>query len=290
MAAFFFVIYAEMEDNTDMNRISVLAADIDNTIRPLGQSLSPATVKAFQALHAKGVKLGIASGRPLWQGIEQSAEQWHLGFSFDFLIGLNGSVLKDMHTGRQEEFSFLSPDDIKAIVTAMLAHDPSCNPFIYGDGYELAARKNDLMMISARRNHTPLIEASPLAALWAAPTAKILFRYETEEQCTEAETFARTMTTERFTCFRTTPTMLEFQSPAINKGIALAKYCEHQQIPMEDVWAFGDAENDLEMLMKAGHGICMKNGLDDVKAAADEITAYTCAEDGFSRYVFAHLV
>ena len=37
--------------------------------------------------------------------------------------------------------------------------------------------------------------------------------------------------------------------------------------------AFGDGENDIEMLQAAGIGIAMENAMEEVKAAADDITA-----------------
>lgn len=57
------------------------------------------------------------------------------------------------------------------------------------------------------------------------------------------------------------------------------------QIPMEAVVTFGDASNDNELLQVSGWGVCMKNGLSDTKAVADEITEYTNEEDGFARYM-----
>lgn len=41
---------------------------------------------------------------------------------------------------------------------------------------------------------------------------------------------------------------------------------------MHDMMAFGDGENDIEMLQAAGIGIAMGNAMAEVKAAADEVT------------------
>jgi Cof subfamily protein (haloacid dehalogenase superfamily) len=270
--------------------MKVLAADIDNTLRVLGEDLRGKERQALQALHERGVLLGVASGRPLWQNIENCAELWHLGFDFDFLIGLNGSVLRDVHTGQEQMFSLLCAEEIRFVITRMKEHNPDYHIFIYGDRCEIVDRADELTVSRAAANHTPIRVVSSLADFWKEPTAKILCRLENEKECAEAEQFANTFVNEKVTCFRTTPTMLEFQSPAINKGIALRKYCEDNAIAREDVWAFGDAENDIQMLETAGHGICMANGLDDVKAAADAITDYPVSEDGFGRYVFDHLL
>ena len=41
---------------------------------------------------------------------------------------------------------------------------------------------------------------------------------------------------------------------------------------MEDVYAFGDGLNDIEMLGTVGHGIAMGNALDEVKKHAEFVT------------------
>lgn len=56
------------------------------------------------------------------------------------------------------------------------------------------------------------------------------------------------------------------------KGTALAKYCEMHQIKPEEVIAFGNYFNDIEMLRFSGLGIAMANSPQEVKEAADEVT------------------
>ena len=50
-------------------------------------------------------------------------------------------------------------------------------------------------------------------------------------------------------------------------------YLEHTGIKREEIIAFGDAENDLEMIRFAGIGVAMGNGAEEVKAVADYVTA-----------------
>ena len=57
------------------------------------------------------------------------------------------------------------------------------------------------------------------------------------------------------------------------KVIGIQKMLEHYGIRQEEVIAFGDGENDMEMLEFAGIGVAMGNAEDEVKAAADYVTA-----------------
>ena len=47
---------------------------------------------------------------------------------------------------------------------------------------------------------------------------------------------------------------------------------ERLGIDRKDVLAIGDAGNDKEMIVWAGHGVAMGNSSDQLKAVADEVT------------------
>ena len=67
------------------------------------------------------------------------------------------------------------------------------------------------------------------------------------------------------------PYFLELASPAISKGSGLAFVAEHVGFAAERTIAFGDGENDLELLDWAGFGIAVENADDRLKARADWI-------------------
>lgn len=66
-------------------------------------------------------------------------------------------------------------------------------------------------------------------------------------------------------------TYLDFNPLGINKLSGLKTLAQHLNIDIKDTVAFGDSQNDLEMLSGAGYGIAMGNGTDDAKKAAKEI-------------------
>ena len=57
------------------------------------------------------------------------------------------------------------------------------------------------------------------------------------------------------------------------KMAGIRRYLELLGIRREEIIAFGDAENDLEMIRFAGIGVAMGNGEAEVKAVADYVTA-----------------
>ena len=70
----------------------------------------------------------------------------------------------------------------------------------------------------------------------------------------------------------------------MNKAIGLQKIASHYNIPQDRIIAFGDEDNDLEMLQYAGHGVAMGNATDEVKNVANKKTK-TNEEDGIAYYL-----
>jgi Cof subfamily protein (haloacid dehalogenase superfamily) len=83
--------------------------------------------------------------------------------------------------------------------------------------------------------------------------------------------------------YRSKDTYLEITPKAISKASALAIVMEKTfDMSIDDVMAFGDNYNDVEMLEKVGWGVAVMNGNDSVKRVAKEITASN-KEDGVSK-------
>ncbi len=77
---------------------------------------------------------------------------------------------------------------------------------------------------------------------------------------------------------------MEFSALDCSKGTALQWLCDHLGVDPSQVVAFGDGENDKEMLRFAGIGVAMANGNDLCKAAADVVIG-TCAEDAVADFL-----
>ena len=53
----------------------IVVADIDRTLRDRNADFGEINRKAMQELHKRGVLLGLASGRPLWQNLLKHADE-----------------------------------------------------------------------------------------------------------------------------------------------------------------------------------------------------------------------
>ena len=87
---------------------------------------------------------------------------------------------------------------------------------------------------------------------------------------------------------RTDAVLLEFLHPEVSKGAALRKVMQSLGLDSDQVIAFGDSHNDLDLLQIAGTGVAMGNADDEVKAQADVVAAPN-TEDGVARVLEAML-
>ena len=65
---------------------------------------------------------------------------------------------------------------------------------------------------------------------------------------------------------------LEIMPRGVSKASGLQKVAERVGCTMEEVMAFGDAENDIPMLQEAGIGVAMGNAMETAKEAASYVT------------------
>ncbi len=82
---------------------------------------------------------------------------------------------------------------------------------------------------------------------------------------------------------KSNPEYLEFVGKGVSKGAALSTWLEQNRILPAELLAFGDAENDLEMLSLAGLGYAMSNATPGLRANYSRFTRWSHGEDGVAK-------
>lgn len=78
---------------------------------------------------------------------------------------------------------------------------------------------------------------------------------------------------------------IEIVASGVQKAMGVEAVADYYDIKQEDILAFGDEENDYEMIQYAGLGVAMKNGILPLKEIADDMTSHTNDEDGLALYL-----
>lgn len=261
-------------------------ADIDGTLCLKGGQLGEQTKRALEFLHENGILLGLATGRAINRRVFTMRDFWSLSFQFDVMIGMNGGQLWTAEDPKVKNFHLLSEDTMREILRKMRPLD--LNALIYEDEHMVAMRRDIFQEESMKRNNTKVIFTNgEEERLCIRPNNNILFRYDPERE-DEVLSFAKTLACDRYRAMRTAPGCVEFMDPCVDKGEGLRQYASASGIPISEIMAFGDNDNDAEMLGAAGLGVCLKNGSAYSKQLADVVTEYPCEEDGVGRYLYEH--
>ncbi len=243
--------------------------------------LRPRTTAALRAAVAAGIHVVIATGRmyrsvrpyaeaagieaPLvcYQGaavVEPTTSEWLLHEPIPLALGREaiGAV-------EQEGFALNCYVDDDLYVAAITAH---------------ARRYADFQSI-------PLHEVGDLLGWIERPPTKLVVVDDPERLDTLRPRLEERFG-ERLYIAKSLPYFLELASPAISKGTGLAFVAGHLGFAPEHTVAFGDGENDLELLDWAGFGIAVENAHEGLKARADWICP-GAAEEGVAQVLEALL-
>lgn len=79
----------------------------------------------------------------------------------------------------------------------------------------------------------------------------------------------------------------EITNANVTKASGIKRLMKHAKKPMANTISFGDSLNDLEMLKLTETGICMDNGVEELKEVADDITD-SPAKDGIYKAFVKH--
>ena len=221
--------------------------------------------------------------------LKDLAEQWNI--KVDLMIGLNGGEYLDTLKGEYDVLPKMSGEDLREVFKIMEPFKDVVNPSLIRNGELLVRRIDEQILNSINYNKSGLL---PRAAIddeefFTQEAYKIGFRMKPETM-PKVEAHASKFHSNRYKSFKTEFTMYEFCPGSVNKGEMLKRFCNRHNIDIKDTYAFGDMDNDISILEAAGTGVCLLNGSDKAKAAADYVTEKTIDDDGFADYVKRYIL
>ena len=139
----------------------------------------------------------------------------------------------------------------------------------------------------AEFQHIPIHTVGPLLDWLEAPPTKLVTIGD-PKLLDELEVRLKAEFGGRLFIAKSLPYFLELASPDVTKGTGLAFVAERLGLAQERVVAFGDGENDVELLEWAGYGVAVANAHERVLALADHVCP-PVSEEGVAQVVEAFL-
>ena len=242
--------------------------DIDGTLVSLKQKVYPPSTKdALARLRANGVKCFVATGRSKFEIVSE-----HLldGLEFDGLLTNNG---QDAYAadGSLLYGKPLDPKEAAAVLAWAEAHN--CAAWFVSAERSVMNVHNARVMQAMEAIHTRPPEIGDLREMLNKPIYKIVLFLTREEMPAVMPCAPTSRTAQWYACGH------DIISADGGKRSAMLEILRRYGIQSSECIAFGDSENDIEMLRAAGIGVAMGNATPDCLAAADYITA-DCDDDG----------
>ncbi|AZA08310.1 HAD family hydrolase [Corynebacterium pseudopelargi] len=257
---------------------ALVVSDIDGTLLDSNERVSSRLRKAIGLLDGKA-QFALATGRPprwIFPVLEQLPIR-------PVCVCANGAVLYDSAADRVIEAKNLSCEAMRSVVrTAREVLPGGCSTAVERVGASAFEQPDELFVVTPEYIHAwdstehGCVEE---AELLSKPAMKLLLRSEQLSAARMHELLAPVVPKDlAHITFSYDGGLLEVSAPGVVKARALQVLAADLGVSREQVLAFGDMPNDIEMLQWAGHGVAMANAHPDVKKAADEVTA---ANDDF---------
>ncbi|GAB7032200.1 Cof-type HAD-IIB family hydrolase [Streptomyces sp. NPDC021749] len=273
----------------------LIATDLDGTLLHDDKTVSERTVAALAAAERAGIEVFFVTGRPArWMDVVSDHVHGH-----GLAICANGAAVVDLHRGgRIVEVSPLEQALAREVVDALrsaapgtsfavertsgIHYEPQYPPLLLDPAAVVAPAEKLL----ADDFVAPLGPDGAGSAAGAEPPAfpdQPVIKLLAHHPDLEPDAFlalARSAAGDLASFTRSSPTaLLEISGPGVSKAGTLAHCCAERGISPEEVVAFGDMPNDLEMLSWAGTSYAMANAHPEVLAATTGRTASN-NEDG----------
>ena len=241
-----------------MNReIKAIFFDVDGTLfSHKSNDVPPSTRRSLAMLRAKGVKTVIATGR-------QMVELDKLPVSsirFDGYLTLNGDLLLDenkkMYAGTP-----IDKGEMEVIASIFSAKKI---PFVLvGEKARYINFVNDTVIRTQEEDNGSI----PETGTYSGEDVYQVLAFVTEKQKTILDSLLDECSIKSWN-----DTGIDIIPRGGGKAAGIHKFMEQYGISRSEIMAFGDGENDIEMLKFAGIGVAMGNAEDAVKEAADYVT------------------
>lgn len=239
--------------------------DIDGTLLSYKSGRVPeSTINSLLSLKAKGIKIFIATGRHL----SEMTELPDIFDEFDGYITLNGQICLD----ENKNFLYGEPfsPEISEDLVALFNEKKYPLALVDEENYSI-----NFLNETVYKAHSLVVIDVPKVGLSLSSPIYQAICYVGEELDEEL----RSRLPKGCTLTRWNPYGADIISVNGGKSVGIKYFQSRFGFSTDEIMAFGDADNDIDMLRFAGIGVALGNAKENVKAYADYVTT-DIDEDG----------
>jgi Cof subfamily protein (haloacid dehalogenase superfamily) len=243
--------------------------------------LRPRTIAAIGAARTAGIRVLVATGRMVRSALPYVREAGIV----DPVVCYQGAVVAEPETGRFLRHEPIPLDVAREAIGALETEGYSPNTYLDDELYVAAVTPE------ARRyadiQHLTLRPVGDLLAWLAGPPTKLVAIGD-PHALDDLEARMKARFDGRLYISKSLPYFLEFASPEVTKGAGMAFVAAHLGLDSDRVVAFGDGENDVELLEWAGYAVAVANAHERLLRLADFVCP-PASEEGVAQVIEAYL-
>ena len=266
----------------------MIALDMDGTLLNSQKKISKATLEAINKAFNAGKEVVLCTGRcipELQEYIEQIKD-------LRYIIGISGALVYDLKEKKEIYINKIPENQVDIIFDAIEGVDVL--PQIISEKslvqkgqmenmeyYGMGAYKSLFEKVA-----TPVDNIAEYSIKNKVDVLKLNLYHAFQE---DREKTRKKLEKENFVMVNAEKTSLEISAAGTTKGTGLAKLCDYLGIDLSEVISVGDADNDLDVLSKAGLAVAMGNANDNVKKICD-VTVRDCDHNGCGEAIEKYLL
>jgi len=201
------------------------------------------------------------------------------------VVCYQGAAVVDPRSGVFLLHEPLELDVAREAIAALLEHGLS--PNVYVDDHLFVAEETEYSRAYSDFQRLQVTEVGDLLAWLDRPPTKLVAVADPPTLAAVRGDLERRLDGRAFIT-TSLPYLLELGNPDVTKGSGLAFVAARLGFPLDRVIAFGDGENDVELLEVAGYGVAVEGGHPRLARVAD----WTCpgpADEGVAAFIEAAL-
>lgn len=247
--------------------IKAIALDLDGTLLTDDKKISETNKKILKELEKKGIKVILVTGRT-YVSAKPYAQELGIG---NILIAYNGAKVVNYKNDKILFEMPLHANFVKEVIK--IAKNKNIHVNLYKDNkwYIENNDSRETRVYSKNTGLTPLVKDFSTFDDYVM-TKVTLFNLDNSKEFNEVCDEIREKFLGKVHTTKSHEHLFEIMNRNVNKGIVLKDILKLEGISMQDCVAFGDAFNDLEMLMEAGYGVAMGNAPLDLKRRVRYVT------------------
>lgn len=263
-------------------RFRMIAADLDDTLLDKNSKISLRNREAIGRAVGQGVIFVIATGRMFKTSVVYMNELSQNGDTP--MINYHGALIKK---AKSREIILHQPINTGLAASVIEeAERQDCHVSLFIDDNLYIREESEFSRYYQKMVNIELEQVGDLSAFLknnnSSPSKLSIIRWD--GRIDEIEAGFRDIFGEKLSVLQSRPHFLEITDQKATKGQALRWLAEREGIKPEEVIAFGDGQNDLDMISYAGLGVAVANARPQVLEAADLITSSN-NEDGVAEVI-----